>query len=148
MAFDSVDDLRHAVGSRLGPGHWIEVDQVRIDRFAAAVGDRPWTRADAPTAGGPAGGGVAHGSLVLSLLPALVAGRVSVSGARMSVNYGLDRVRFPAPVPAGARVRASVDINDVAEVTGGVQVRYLVTVERAGGDEPVCLAEAVTRVYL
>ncbi|MFV2020130.1 MaoC family dehydratase [Micromonospora sp. LOL_023] len=149
MAFESVDELRRAVGGSLGPGDWIGVGQDRIDRFADATDDHQWIHLDPRRAADSGfGGTIAHGFLTLSLLPALVAGRVAVSGARMSVNYGLDKVRFPAPVPAGARLRAVVDILDVSDVAGGVQVRYRVTVERDGGNKPVCVAEALTRVYL
>lgn len=149
MSFASIEDLRRAVGTSLGPGDWIDIDQERIDRFADVIGDRQWIHVDRHRAAtGPFGTTIAHGFLTLSLLPALVAGRVAVTCARMSVNYGLNRVRFPSPVPVGSRVRAIVDIHDVTDVEGGVQVRYLVTVEREGGSKPVCVAESLTRVYV
>ncbi|MDG4765752.1 MaoC family dehydratase [Solwaraspora sp. WMMD406] len=150
MAFDSIDALRRAAGTSLGPGEWIEVDQDRIDGFATAAGDHQLIHVDPDRAADrQSGGTVAPGFLTLSLLPALVAGRVAVSGARMSVNYGLNRVRFPAPVPAGSRLRAVVDVLDVTDVAGGVQVRYQVTVERdRDGGGPVCVAECLTRVYV
>jgi acyl dehydratase len=149
MAFASVADLRAAAGTSLGYTDWITVDQERIDTFADATGDHQWIHVDPQrAAAGPFGTTVAHGYLTLSLLPALVAGRFSVEGARMGVNYGLNKVRFPAPVPAGSRVRALIDLLDVTDVTGGVQVTAKVTVERDGGDKPVCVAETLSRVYL
>jgi acyl dehydratase len=149
MAFASVADLRKAAGTSLGHTDWIEIDQTRIDRFAEATGDHQWIHVDPQrAAGGPFGTTIAHGYLTLSLLPALVGGRFSVVGARMGVNYGLNRVRFPAPVPVGSRVRAQVEVLEVTEITGGVQVSARVTVEREGGDKPVCVADTLSRVYL
>ncbi|MFY1637952.1 MaoC family dehydratase [Solwaraspora sp. WMMB335] len=150
MPFASVDDLRRAAGTSLGHGPWIEISQERIDRFADATDDRQWIHVDRDRAAdGPYGTTIAHGYLTLSLLPALVAGRIGVAGARATVNYGLDRVRFPSPVPVDSRLRAAVDLLAVTEVDGGVQVLSRVTVECDGGDgKPACVAECVTRVYL
>ncbi|HLV58310.1 MAG TPA: MaoC family dehydratase [Natronosporangium sp.] len=149
MAFASLDDLRNAAGTDLGYTDWMEVDQSRIDKFADATGDHQWIHVDPQrAAAGPFGTTIAHGYLTLSLLPALLAGKLRVEGTRMAVNYGLNRVRFPAPVPSGSRVRARVEVVEVTEVEGGAQVVAKVTVEREGGDKPVCVAETVTRFYL
>ncbi|HEY8453316.1 MAG: MaoC family dehydratase [Micromonosporaceae bacterium] len=149
MAFASLDELRNAVGTDLGYTDWMEVDQSRIDKFAEATGDHQWIHVDPQrAAAGPFGTTIAHGYLTLSLLPALVAGKLRVEGTRMAINYGLNRVRFPAPVPSGSRVRARVEVQEVTEVEGGAQVVAKVTVEREGGEKPVCVAETVTRFYL
>ncbi|WP_052850002.1 MaoC family dehydratase [Streptomyces avicenniae] len=147
--FASPADLRAAVGERLGTSDWLDVGQDRIDRFAAATGDHQWLHVDpVRAAAGPFGTTIAHGYLTLALLPALVPGLLHVAGARMAVNYGVNRVRFPAPLPAGSRVRATGRIAEVGDVPGGVQLTLAVTVERDGGERPVCAAETVTRYYL
>lgn len=148
MPFVSVDELKAAVGTEVGVGHWLEIDQERIDKFAAATDDFQWIHVDPDRAAeGPFGSTVAHGFLTLSLIPGLAKGFTSVAGAKMGVNYGLNKVRFPAPVPSGSRVRARVELVEVEEVPGGVQVVSRVTVERDGGDKPVCVAESVSRLY-
>ncbi|GAB3648166.1 MaoC family dehydratase [Streptomyces sparsus] len=147
--FASLDELRAAVGEVLGPSDWLEVDQKRIDLFADATGDHQWIHVDPQRAAeGPFGTTIAHGYLTLSLLPALVPRVMRVEGVRMGVNYGTNKVRFPAPVPVGSRLRATVRIADVSEVKGGVQLAAEVTVERDGGEKPVCVAESVSRFYL
>ncbi len=144
--FSSSDELRAAVGEELGPSDWLEVDQKRIDLFAAATGDHQWIHVDPERAAkGPFGTTIAHGYLTLSLLPSLVPLLMRVSPMRMGINYGLNRVRFPAPVPVGSRLRARAVITGVSEVEGGVQLTTAVTVEREGGDKPVCVAESVSR---
>jgi acyl dehydratase len=149
MAFDSVADLQKAVGTSLGYTDWLTIDQARINTFADATDDHQWIHVDAErAAAGPFGTTIAHGYLTLSLLPALVAGRFSVAGARMGVNYGVNKVRFPAPVPVGSRVRGLIEVLEVTEITGAVQVVAKVTVEREGGDKPVCVAETVSRIYM
>jgi acyl dehydratase len=149
MAFAQLDDLRAAAGTEVGHGPWIEVTQERIDRFAEATGDYQWIHVDPERAAtGPFGGTVAHGYLTLSLIPALTAGITSVDGVTMGVNYGLNKVRFPAPVPVGSRVRARVELLSVDDVPGGVQLICRITVERDGGDKPACVAETVSRLYL
>ncbi|HEY2947231.1 MAG TPA: MaoC family dehydratase [Micromonosporaceae bacterium] len=149
MGFASLDDLRSAAGTELGVTDWIEIDQDRIDQFADATGDHQWIHVDPERArSGPFGGTVAHGYLTLSLIPALAASVWSLDNARMGVNYGLNKVRFPAPVPVGSRVRARIELLAVDDVPGnGVQLTARVTVEREGGDKPVCVAETVSRVY-
>ncbi|MEE1929232.1 MaoC family dehydratase [Streptomyces sp. TRM 70351] len=147
--FGSVEELRAAVGEELGPSDWLEVDQKRIDLFADATGDHQWIHTDpARAAGGPFGTTIAHGYLTLSLLPALVPQVLRVEGVRMGVNYGVNKVRFPAPVPVGSRLRARVRVAEVAEAGGGVQLTAQVTVEREGGDKPVCVAESVSRYFV
>jgi acyl dehydratase len=149
MAFASVADLREAAGTTLGYTDWFQIDQDRINLFADATDDHQWIHIDADKAAqGPFGTTIAHGYLTLSLLPAMVAGRFSVEGARMGVNYGLNRVRFPAPVPASSRVRGLIELLEVTEITGGVQVVAKITIEREGGDKPVCVAETLSRIYL
>ncbi|MDK1475703.1 MaoC family dehydratase [Streptomyces sp. 549] len=147
--FPSIDALRAAVGEVLGPSDWLEVDQKRIDLFADATGDHQWIHVDPERAAdGPFGTTIAHGYLTLSLLPVLVPQVLRVEGVSMGVNYGVNKVRFPAPVPVGSRLRATVRIADVTEAGGGVQLAAEVTVEREGGDKPVCVAESLSRFYL
>jgi acyl dehydratase len=149
MAFRSVDDLRAAAGTEIGHGEWQEVTQERIDQFAAATGDHQWIHVDPErAAAGPFGTTVAHGYLTLSMLPSLVDGIAAVDGVRMGVNYGLNKVRFPAPVPVGSRIRGRVELLAVDDVAGGIQVTSRVTVERADGDKPVCVAETLSRLYV
>ncbi|GGX95215.1 MaoC family dehydratase [Streptomyces minutiscleroticus] len=146
--FASADELKAAVGEPLGHSDWLEVDQKRIDLFADATGDHQWIHVDPEkAAAGPFGTTIAHGYLTLSLLPALVPQVMRVEGLKMGVNYGTNKVRFPAPVPVGSRVRATATLKEVAEAGGGVQVTAVVTVEREGGDKPVCVAESVSRYY-
>ncbi|MBW1602207.1 MaoC family dehydratase [Streptomyces sp. JJ66] len=147
--FTSAGELRAAVGAEFGPSDWLEVDQKRIDLFADATGDHQWIHVDPGRAArGPFGQTIAHGYLTLSLLPAFVPQVIRVEGVRMGVNYGVNKVRFPATVPVGSRLRARVRVADVSEVGGGVQLTAQVTVEREGGDKPVCVAESVSRYYL
>ncbi|GHE01916.1 MaoC family dehydratase [Streptomyces alanosinicus] len=147
--FTSPDELRAAVGEQLGYTDWLEVDQKRIDLFAEATGDHQWIHVDPEkAAAGPFGTTIAHGYLTLSLLPLFGPQLIRVDGVTMGVNYGTNKVRFPSPVPVGSRLRATAKMTDVADVTGGVQVTVAFTVEREGGDKPVCVAESVSRYYL
>ncbi|MCX4662886.1 MaoC family dehydratase [Streptomyces uncialis] len=146
--FRSAGELGAAVGERLGYSDWLEIDQRRVDLFADATGDHQWIHVDPErAAAGPFGTTIAHGYLTLSLLPVLVPQVFQVEGVRMGLNYGTDKVRFPAPVPVGSRLRATAELRKVAEAGGGVQVTAAVTVEREGGDKPVCVAESVSRYY-
>ncbi|MGW4467620.1 MaoC family dehydratase [Micromonospora sp. NPDC004704] len=146
--FASPAELLAAVGEPLGPGRWYPVDQDRVGLFADATDDHQWIHVDPERAGaGPFGGTVAHGYLTLSLLPVLVTELYRVDGVRMGVNYGLNRVRFPAPLRVGTRIRATALIVGAEPVTGGLQVVTSVTVESAGGVKPVCVAETVSRLY-
>ncbi|MFD4610770.1 MULTISPECIES: MaoC family dehydratase [unclassified Streptomyces] len=147
--FTSPDELRAAVGERLGYTDWLEIDQKRIDLFADATGDHQWIHVNPEeAAAGPFGTTIAHGYLTLSLLPVFGPQLIEVRGVRMGVNYGTNKVRFPAPVPVGSRLRATAVITGVDEVPGGAQVTVAFTVEREGGDKPVCVAESVVRYYL
>ncbi|MFI6527816.1 MaoC family dehydratase [Streptomyces uncialis] len=146
--FRSAGELGAAVGERLGYSDWLEIDQRRVDLFADATGDHQWIHVDPErAAAGPFGTTIAHGYLTLSLLPVLVPQVFQVEGVRMGLNYGTDKVRFPAPVPVGSRLRATAELRKVAEAGGGVQVTAAVTVEREGGDKPACVAESVSRYY-
>jgi acyl dehydratase len=147
--FASVEELAASVGEVLGPGEWFPVDQSRVDLFADATEDHQWIHVDPQRAAqGPFGGPIAHGFLTLSLLPSLVGALYGVKGTRMGVNYGLNRVRFPAPVKVGSSVRVKAEIASVEPVAGGVQLVAKVTVETDGGEKPVCVAETVSRLYV
>jgi acyl dehydratase len=142
----TVDELHAAKGTRVGTDEWTTVDQPQIDLFADATHDHHWIHVDPDQAkDGPFGATIAHGLLTLSLLPELVDQIYAVSGAKMGVNYGFNRVRFTAPVPAGSRVRATVDLLHVADVAGGVQLTTAVTVELEGSARPALVAEWVVR---
>ncbi|MFJ8131696.1 MaoC family dehydratase [Streptomyces hydrogenans] len=146
--FTSAEELRAGVGEQLGYSDWLEVDQKRIDLFAEATGDHQWIHVDPErAASGPFGSTIAHGYLTLSLLPLFVPQVLRVEGMKMGLNYGTEKVRFPAPVPVGSRLRATAVLTKVEEAGGGVQVTAKVTVEREGGDKPVCVAESVSRYY-
>lgn len=146
--FTSAEELTAGIGAPLGPSEWLEVDQKRIDLFADATGDHQWIHVDPQRAAdGPFGSTIAHGYLTLSLLPSLVPQIMRVEGMRMGINYGVNKVRFPAPVPVGSRLRATALITEVVEAGGGVQVSATVTVERKGAEKPVCVAESVSRYY-
>jgi acyl dehydratase len=140
------DELRNYVGKRLGASAWHEVTQAQVDLFADATGDHQWIHVDPErAASGPFGGTVAHGFLTLSLAPPLVWEVLEVADASVTINYGLNKVRFPAPLPVGSRVRADVTCAAVDDVPGGLQATFAVTFEREGGDKPVCVAELVLR---
>jgi acyl dehydratase len=147
--FTGADELLKAVGETLGPGPWRTVEQSRVDAFADVTDDRQWIHVDPVRAAqGPFGGPVAHGFLTLSLLPSFMREIYRVEGMRMAVNYGLNKVRFPAPVRVGSRVRAGVEVASAEPVAGGgVQLVARVTVEAEGGGKPVCVAESVSRYY-
>ncbi|MEJ8279569.1 MaoC family dehydratase [Pseudonocardia spirodelae] len=147
--FDGVDELRAAKGTEVGESDWFTVTQERIDGFADATGDHQWIHVDPEkAAAGPFGTTIAHGFLTLSLLPVLVQGIYKVDGVRMGVNYGLNKVRFTSPVPVGSRVRARVELTDVSDISGGVQLTLGVTVEIEGSDKPAVVAEWLTRQYV
>ncbi len=142
--FANPRDLLTASGTELGPGEWIVVDQARINLFAEATGDHQWIHIDPErSASGPFGTTIAHGYLTLSLLPALAAGLLEVGELAMAVNYGLDRVRFLQPVPAGSRVRASAVITGAEETSLGIRLAQRVTVEIEGHDKPALVADTL-----
>ena len=147
--YQKLSDLQALVGSALGSSDWLEIDQARIDQVAVVTGDDQWIHIDpVRAAAGMFGTTVAHGFLTLSLLPFFGRSAFKVAGVRMTVNYGLNRVRFPAPVPVGSRLRANYKLLSFEPIEGGVQVVTEVTVEREGHPKPVCVAETVGRHYL
>jgi acyl dehydratase len=146
--FSSADDLRAAVGEHLGYSDWHTVDQERIDRFADATGDHQWIHVDPEKARlGPFGTTIAHGYLTLSLIPWLMSEVIAYENVTMGVNYGCNKVRFPAPVKVDSRVRAGAELVSAEDVPGGVQVVNRVTIEVEGAEKPSCVAETVSRVY-
>lgn len=140
-------ELRDLVGVELGPTSWIDISQERIDAFAGATDDPQWIHVDPVRAAeGPFGTTIAHGFLTLSLCVPLMTEALGLTGYRMGINYGVNKVRFPAAVPSGSRLRARFTVQSVEEVAGGEQGVVLATVEREGGDKPVCVAELVVRM--
>ncbi len=143
-----LSDLQGLVGQVLGVSDWVTVEQPRIDLFAAATGDHQWIHIDpARAAAGPFGATVAHGFLTLSLLPMLFETAFHVDDVRLGVNYGLNRVRFPAPVRAGSRLRGHFKLLSYEPLDGGAQLVIESTVELEGSAKPACVAESVTRRY-
>jgi acyl dehydratase len=135
-----------AAGATFGPGDWLTIDQQRIDAFAGAASDPQWIHTDPVRAAhGLFGATVAHGFLTLSLLSPLFDALVSFEDSALSINYGLDRVRFPAPVPAGSRIRATFEVESVREIEGGIQAAFASRVEREGSEKPVCAATMIFR---
>jgi acyl dehydratase len=144
--FHTADELRAAVGADLGQSDWMEISQDRIDRFADATGDHQWIHVDPERAkDGPFGSTIAHGYLTLSITNRFLPELLRVPGAALGVNYGANKVRFPAPVPVGSRIRMQCEILDVEDVPGGVQVVTRNTVEVEGGEKPGCVVEAISR---
>ncbi|MGY1834588.1 MaoC family dehydratase [Blastococcus sp. SYSU DS0669] len=142
-------ELSGLTGTELGTSDWHEVTQEHVDQFAEATGDHQWIHVDVERAKkeSPFGGPIAHGYLTLSLLASLSGQVLAVTDTVMGVNYGLNKVRFPSPVPVGSRVRLTATLKSVEEVTGGLQVTLGAVIEREGGDKPVCIAEPVFRYY-
>ena len=135
-------------GTQFGPSSWIEIPQEKIDAFADATGDQQWIHTDPErAAGGPFGTTIGHGYLTLSLLPVMSYEVVPRQEGGMAVNYGLNKVRFPAPVPVGSRVRGTFHVDSVDTQDWGFQAQMTATVERDGGDKPVCVAELIFRYY-
>ena len=144
----ALDDLPAHAGRHLGTSAWREVTQEAIRQFADATGDHQWIHVDEERAkAGPFGRTVAHGYLTLSLAPALLWEILDVEGASVTVNYGLGKVRFPAPVPAGSRVRLAAELVAAEPFDGGVQVRLQAVFELEGHDKPCCVAEILFRYY-
>jgi acyl dehydratase len=143
-----LDGLRQAEGQVLGTSDWHEVTQDAIDAFADVTGDHQWIHVDPERAKDtPFGGTIAHGYYTLSLAPMLTNEIFAMEGFAFAVNYGLNRVRFPAPVPVGSKVRASAKVAKLEDVAGGAQMTLELTFEREGADKPVCVAESLVRVY-
>jgi len=146
---DSIAELANYAGKEVGISDWLEVSQDRINQFAEATADRQWIHIDPARAASesPFKTTIAHGFLTLSLLSVLTKSAISVGGVRMGINYGLNRVRFVSPVPAGARIRGRFTLATLEEIKGGAQSTWNVTVEREGSDKPCCVAEWLVRYY-
>ncbi len=146
--FASIDDFARAKGESFGPTDWLPVVQARVDTFADATDDHQWIHVDPDRAvDGPFGGTIAHGLLTLSLLPALLAQLFTVENVAMGINYGFNKVRFPAPVPVGARVRLSAVLSGVRVEEGYVESVVTSTFEIEGSAKPACVVESVGRLY-
>ncbi len=142
----SIEDLEALVGKELGPTDWVLVDQSTVDSFAETTGDRQWIHVDpGRAADSPAGGTIAHGLLTLSLGPTLTEELFSFEGFAMTLNYGYEKVRFPAPVPVGSKVRMTATVTAVTRVAGGAQVTTTQVFRCEGAEKPVCVAESVGR---
>jgi acyl dehydratase len=147
--FAKLADLKLLVGQHVADSDWIEVTQERIQLFAEATNDHQWIHVDVERAkAGPFGAPIAHGFMTLSLLPEMSASAMEVLDTRMGVNYGLNRVRFPAPVPAGSRVRGRFKLLKFEAIEGGAQLTFEVLMEREGSEKPVCVAESVGRRFV
>ena len=139
-------DLLKLVGRELGPSEWITVDQAMIDKFADATGDHQWIHVDPERAkDGPFGGPIAHGYLTVSLSNLFLPQIVDVQGVSAGVNYGVNKIRFPSPVPVGARVRGGAELAAVEDVKGGIQTTMVITVEIEGQERPACVIESISR---
>jgi acyl dehydratase len=146
--FTGADELRAAAGEQLGVSGWMTIEQQRVNAFADATEDHQWIHIDPQrAAAGPFGTTIAHGFLTLSLLPHLIDQTYRVEGTTMVINYGLNKVRFPAPVLVGSSVRAEVALAEVTEVSGGLQLVVRATLQIDGNAKPGCVADWVTRVY-
>ncbi len=147
--FDGIADMKEKVGDHLGYSDWHTVTQQQVDLFADATGDHQWIHVDPERAKkeSPFGGPIAHGYLTLSLAPVLLAQVYSVSGLSMGLNYGLNKLRFPSPVPVGSRIRLGATLQSVEEIAGGAQVVMALSVEVEHQEKPACVAEAVYRFY-
>lgn len=142
-------ELKSLIGQEVAVTDWFNITQERVNLFAEATGDHQWIHLDVDRARkeSPYGGTIAHGFMTLSLLPMIMQSAVSMPEAKLSVNYGLNKVRFPAPVPVGSRVRGRMMLHDVEDIEGGVQITWRVTIECEDGDKPVCVAESIARRY-
>ncbi|MGE4242916.1 MaoC family dehydratase [Ramlibacter sp.] len=147
--FETFDELKAAVGQEVAVSDWVEVTQAQVDLFAEATGDHQWIHVDVERAkAGPFGAPIAHGFLTLSLLPRLMESSLEVRESKMSVNYGLNKVRFTSPVPVGSRLRARISVVACESIAGnGVQIEWRVAMEREGSEKPACVAETVSRAY-
>ena len=148
LVINGLDELRDRAGQRLGYSEWLEVTQDRVNQFADATDDHQWIHVDVERAkSGPFGGTIAHGFLTLSLLIALWTDLVELHGIGMAVNYGLNKVRFPAPVPVGSSIRLGATLTSMTDVKGGVEAVIDAVIERDGSEKPVCVAQVVHRYY-
>jgi acyl dehydratase len=143
-----LEELKQAEGEILGTSDWHEVTQADVDAFADVTGDHQWIHVDVERAKDtPFGGTIAHGYFTLSLIPLLSRQVFGMEGFTFALNYGLNRVRFPAPMPVGGRVRCTVKVAEVQEIPGGAQTMMEMTLEREGGEKPVCVAQTLVRAY-
>ena len=147
--FATPRDLLGAEGTDLGVTDWLEIDQDRVNRFADATGDHQWIHVDVERAAreSPFGTTIAHGYLTLSLCNLFLPQLLDVQGMKMGVNYGCDKIRFPAPVKVNARVRGRGEIKEVIEVKGGLQATTVITIEIEGEDRPGCVIESLSRYF-
>ena len=142
-------DVAGLAGTDLGYTDWVEITQQQVNTFADATGDHQWIHVDPERAAQSAlGGAIAHGLFTLSLAPAMTAALLSFEGFAFALNYGYNRVRFPAPLPVGARVRMRATLAHVEDIRGGAQITIVQTFEREGAEKPVCVAESLARVYV
>ncbi|MDI2029790.1 MaoC family dehydratase [Saccharopolyspora sp. TS4A08] len=147
--FASKEEILAAKGQELGTSEWLTITQEQVNTFADATHDHQWIHVDVEKAeSGPFGGPIAHGFLTLSLLPKLNSETFRVDNVKMGINYGLNKVRFPSPVPVGARVRSTTQLIDVTEIEGGLQLAVKAVVEIEGAEKPACVAEFLSRVLL
>ncbi|QIK65513.1 MaoC family dehydratase [Nocardioides sp. HDW12B] len=143
-SFTSVEELENATGEEIGPSDWITVDQERVNAFADATGDHQWIHVDVERAkDSPFGGTIVHGYLTLSLLPLFTSELFTLDTPGAKLNYGTNKVRFPAPLPVGSKVRATATIAEVSETKAGTQLVTRYTIETEGSDKPACVAETV-----
>ena len=146
--FERPADLLDAVGQHLGYSDWLEIDQQRIDMFADATGDHQWIHVDPEKAAqGPFGSTIAHGYLTLSLANMFLPQIMQVNNTSMGVNYGCEKVRFPAAVPVGSRIRGGGEVISAEEVKGGVQVVVRMTIEIEGSERPACIIDTISRFF-
>ena len=147
VVLNGVDEVRASVGRHFGYSDWLEITQDRVNRFAEATGDFQWIHVDVERAKkeSPYGGPIAHGYLTMSLSNMLMPTVVRMDGFQMGINYGVDRVRFPAAVPVGARLRAGVEMLEVTDVAGGVQTRMQITMDVEDSEKPACVIESLSR---
>lgn len=147
--FASLADLAACVGQDVAATEWVEITQHQVQQFADATGDHQWIHVDVDRAQqGPFGAPIAHGFLTLSLLSQFFDRTIAVTSVRMGVNYGLNKVRFMAPVPVGSRLRAHLHLQSATPIEGnGLQLQWNVTLEREGSEKPVCAAESLVRLY-
>ena len=145
--FETLDEVKAAVGTPLGASDWVEVTQDRVNQFADATGDYQWIHTDVERARreSPFGGPIAHGYLTLALSNMFLPQIIEVRGVSLGVNYGTARVRFPAPVPVGSRVRATAELVACDDIPGGIQTTIRITVEIEGGDKPACVVDSLSR---
>jgi acyl dehydratase len=145
----SLEEMRALVGTEVAVSDWVEITQERVNQFAVATNDHQWIHVDVERSRreSPFGATIAHGFLTLSLVPAMLESALRMVDMKMGLNYGLNKVRFPAPVPVGSRLRARMSIESIEDIEGGAQVAWGVVIEREGSAKPVCVAEFLMRRY-